>query len=196
MVAGDGGGLSERVTASLLERGRHRTGKPRFLFNTSTNLPGSRHGKEGAFEKQIAGNWHIVTLQEAIDANRFHVTHYGRCAVLFNKDTFFSNIKVKSIYLHDTRRELPDKVMEGDSGWVLQGVLSRASFRRQPLSGQKNIHRYTSCEAGCAYNGITDVVTNLLMKVQHVTVSENSVHKSCVSLTVVWTWNFVLSRQP
>ena len=27
--------------------------------------------------------------------------------------------------------------MEGDSGWVLQGVLSRASFRRQPRSGQK-----------------------------------------------------------
>ena len=27
--------------------------------------------------------------------------------------------------------------MEGDSGWVLQGVLSRAASRRQPLSGQK-----------------------------------------------------------
>ena len=43
------------------------------------------------------------------------------------------------------------------------------------------------CESGCAYNGIIDVVTNLLMKVQHFTVSENSVHNSCVSLTVVWT---------
>ncbi len=29
------------------------------------------------------------------------------------------------------------------------------------------------------------------MKVQHVTVSENSVHNSCVLLTVIWTWNFV-----
>ena len=36
-------------------------------------------------------------------------------------------------------------------------------------------------------------VTNLLMKVQHVTVSENSVHNSCVLLTVIWTGNFVLS---
>ena len=35
-------------------------------------------------------------------------------------------------------------------------------------------------------NGITDVVTNLLMKVQHVTVSENSGHNSCKSLTMVW----------
>ena len=57
--------------------------------------------------------------------------------MLFNKDTFLSDVKVKSIYFRDTRRELPDKIMEGDSGWVLQGVLSRASFRRQPLSGQE-----------------------------------------------------------
>ena len=27
---------------------------------------------------------------------------------------------------------------EGGSGWVIQGVLSRASFRRRPLSGQKS----------------------------------------------------------
>ena len=78
-------------------------------------------------------------MQEAIEyvdhelpTNRFHVTHYGGCAVLFNKDTF-PEVEVKSIYLHHTRRELSDKVMEGDQGWVLQGVLSRASH----LSGQK-----------------------------------------------------------
>ena len=47
------------------------------------------------------------------------------------------NVDVKSIYLHDTRRELPDQVTEGEQGWVLQGVLSRASFRRAPVSGQK-----------------------------------------------------------
>ena len=69
--------------------------------------------------------------------NRFHVTHHGGCAILYNKDTFHPNIDVKSIYLHDTRRDLPDQVMEGDQGWVMQGVLSRASFRRPPLSGQK-----------------------------------------------------------
>ena len=44
--------------------------------------------KQGAIEKQIAG-----TLPEAIEyvdyellTNRFHVTHYGGCAVLFNKE--------------------------------------------------------------------------------------------------------------
>ena len=52
---------------------------------------------------------------------------------------------------------------------------------------------WQKCESGCAYHGITDIVTNLLMKVQHVAVSENSVHNSCVPFTVIWTWNFVLS---
>ena len=92
----------------------------------------------------FAGRWHIITLQEASDyvdrgllTNRFHVTHYAGCAVFFNKDTFYTNVDVKSIYLHDTRRDLPDQVMEGEEGWVMQGVLSRASFRRPPVSGQK-----------------------------------------------------------
>ena len=49
------------------------------------------------------------------------------------------------------------------------------------------------CESGCAYNGITDFVTNMFMKVQHVAVSENSVHGSCVPFTVIWTWNFLHS---
>ena len=107
--------------------------------------PGPRRGREGAIEKQIARKWHIITLQEAIEyvdhellTNRFHVTHYEGCAVLFNKDTFHPDIKVKSIYLHDIRHDLLDKVFEGESDWVIQGVISRASFRRQPLSSQKS----------------------------------------------------------
>ena len=64
--------------------------------------PGPRRVKEGAIEKRIAVKWHIIILQEAIEyvdhelfTNRFHVTHYGRCAVLFNKDTFFPDVMVK-----------------------------------------------------------------------------------------------------
>ena len=65
------------------------------------------------------------------------MTHYEGCARFSSKkDTFFPNIDVKSIYLHDKRRDLPDQVMEGELKWVVQGVLSRASFRRIPLSGQ------------------------------------------------------------
>ena len=115
------------------------------------------HGREGAIEKQIAGKWHIITLQETIEyvdhellTNRFRVTHYGGCAVLFNKDTFFPDVMVKSIYLHDIKRALPEKVFDGDTGWVLQGVLSRTSFRRQPPSGPKSftvmsLHINNSC---------------------------------------------------
>ena len=101
--------------------------------------------KKIPFEKQIAEKWHVITLQEASEyvdhdilTGRFHVTHCAGCAILFNKDTFYPNIDVKSIYLHDTRRDLPDQVMEGEQGWVMQGVLSRASFRRSPVSGQKS----------------------------------------------------------
>ena len=106
--------------------------------------PAPRRGTEDAIEKQIAGKWHLITLQEASDYvdhailhERFYVTHFAGCAILFNKDTFYSNVDVKSIYLHDTRRILPDDFVEGEHGWVLQGVVSRASFRRSPVSGQK-----------------------------------------------------------
>ena len=63
--------------------------------------PGPRRGKEGAIEKQIVVKWHVITLQEAIDdvdhellTNRFHVTHYGSCAVLFNRDTFCPDVSM------------------------------------------------------------------------------------------------------
>ena len=99
--------------------------------------------QEGAIEKHIAGKWHIITLQESIEnleheflQNRFHVTHFGGCAVLLNKDTFHPDIKVSSIYLHDTRDGQQHDVKEGESGWVLQGVMSRASFRRLSRSAK------------------------------------------------------------
>ena len=56
---------------------------------------GPRRVTEDAIEKQIAGKWHLITLQEASDyveheilPERFHVTHFAGCAVLFNKDIF------------------------------------------------------------------------------------------------------------
>ena len=57
--------------------------------------PGPRRGKEEAIEKRIAGKWHIITLQDAIEnvdhellTNRFHVTHNCGCAVLFKRIHF------------------------------------------------------------------------------------------------------------
>ena len=37
-----------------------------------------------------------------------------------------------------TQDELPDQILDGELGWDLQGVLSRASFRRAEASGQKH----------------------------------------------------------
>ena len=106
--------------------------------------PGPRRGREDAIEKQIAGKWHLITLQEASDYveheilhERSHVTHFAGCAVLFNQDIFYPDISVKSICVHDTRRCVQDHIVEGEHGRVLQGVLSRASFRRAAASGQK-----------------------------------------------------------
>ena len=65
------------------------------------------------------------------------MTHFAGCSILFNKDTFYLDISVKSIYLHDTKRFLQDQFFEGEQRWVLQGVLSRALFRRAAASGQK-----------------------------------------------------------
>ena len=104
--------------------------------------PGARRGNADAFVKQIAGKWHIITLQEAteyVDHNafmkRFHIIHYGGCAVLFNKDTFYSEIEANSIYLHDTRRGSHDQAAEGGQGWCMSGVLARATFKRRAANG-------------------------------------------------------------
>ena len=111
--------------------------------------PGPWRGKEGAIEKQIAGKWHTITVQEAIEyvdhellTNRFHVTHNGGCAVLFNKDTFFPDVKVKSIHLHDVRRVLPDKVTEGDPGLGFTGRAITCFFSSTTSQRPKNFCSY------------------------------------------------------
>ena len=99
--------------------------------------------KEELSKNIFAVKWHIIALQDAIEyleheflMNRFHVTHCGGCAILFNKDTFLSDIKVTSIYLRDTRDGQQNDVKEEESGGVSQGVISRASFRQQPRGGK------------------------------------------------------------
>ena len=98
-----------------------------------------------AIEKQTAGKWHIIILQEEVEyleqeflTNRFHMTHFGGCTILFNNETFLSGVGVTSIYHHDLRGCKQDDVTEGESGWVFQRAISMASFRRQPLGGQKS----------------------------------------------------------
>ena len=100
--------------------------------------PGFWRGKGGAIEKEIAEKCHIITVQEAIEyldheflTNRFHVTHCGGCAILFNKDTFFPDIKVTSVYLHDLRHSQPDgdrrRNWMGDTRCHFKSIFSRAA---------------------------------------------------------------------
>ena len=86
-------------------RGNARSTKQKRLSVYNWN-PGPRRGNADAFVKQIAGKWHIITLQEATEhidhsalMERFRICHYVGRAVFFNKDTFYSEIEANSIYL-------------------------------------------------------------------------------------------------
>ena len=91
---------------------------------------------EGVIEKHIGLQEAIEYLQHECLTNHFYITHFAGCAFLFNKDTFHSDIKVKSIYFHDSMNGPDQAVKEGQSGWVRQTVISRASFRRIPRYGK------------------------------------------------------------
>ena len=63
--------------------------------------------------------------------NHFYIIQIAGCAVLFSKD-----VRVNSVYILDTRTWHQQVVKEGQSGWVLQAVISRASFWRIPCNGK------------------------------------------------------------
>ena len=156
--------------------------------------PGPRRGKQDAFEKQIAGRWHITTLQEASEyvdhdilASRFHVTHSAGCAINFNKDTTYTNVDVKSIYLHDTRLDLPDQVMEGEQGWVRQGVLSRASFRRPAVSVQKYF-TVLSLHISNNYATKKGIAKKLIVTLRAIMTSQEVDLVACDFIGAAWQW--------
>ena len=70
-----------------------------------------------------------------------------------------------------TRCELPDQMMEGDQVWVLQGVLSRASFRRPPLSGQKTF-TVLSLHIGNIYAKKKGIAKKLILTLRAIMISQ------------------------
>ena len=63
---------------------------------------------------------------------------------------FLSICHKDGTFFLDTRRGVQDHIVAGEQGWVLQGVLSRASFRRAAASGQKvftvfSLHTSNTC---------------------------------------------------
>ena len=67
--------------------------------------------------------------------------------MLFNKETFYPDIEVKSINLHDTRRELPDKAMEGDKGNKGEGE-KRVEKESGIKIGKRSGKRFENFEKG------------------------------------------------
>ena len=117
------------------------TSRPNQLERTRISIlswnPGPRRGTPGAIEKHIAGKWHTIAFQEAIEylqhdslTNSFHVSQYAGCAVLFNKDTLYPDVRVSSVYINDTKNGRQQVVREGEAGWVFLAAVSRAAFRR------------------------------------------------------------------
>ena len=68
-------------------------------------------------------------------SNHYHISHRAGCAVLFDKDTLYPDVRVSSVYNHDLKIE-HQIVREGEVGWVFQAVMSRAAFRRVFRNGQ------------------------------------------------------------
>ena len=143
---------------------------------TGTQGPVAEKKMPSKSRSQVSGM--STTLQEAAEyvdhdllTSRFHVTHCAGCAILFNKDTFYPYIDVKSICLHDTRRDLLDQVMEGEQVWVMQGVLSRASFRRPPVGGQK-IFTVLSLQISNIYAKKKGIAKKLILTIRAVMISQ------------------------
>ena len=105
---------------------RHMASTDTFLLNhlcrggsaSTTGTLGLDVGGKTHLSNKFTEKWHIVTLQEASDyvdhdilQERFHVTHFAGCAILFNWDTFYPDISVKSFY---TRRGLQDQIIYGE----------------------------------------------------------------------------------
>ena len=76
------------------------------------------HGPSLRFKEAIG------YLQHGRLKRHFFVIHFAVCAIMFNKDTFHSDIQVGSVYVHDVRKSPSNH--EGQAGWVLEAVISRS----------------------------------------------------------------------
>ena len=93
---------------------------------------------------------------------------------MFNKDTFHPDMKVTFVYLHDTRDGQQHVVREEQSGWVLQAVISRASFQRLPRNG-KSFFTMMSSHINNQFAKKRGIGKKLLLTVRTVMLEEHTV---------------------
>ena len=93
--------------------------------------------------------------------------HYPlrRVRRLIQQSTFLSDVRVNSVYIHDTRTGHQQVVKEGQPGWVLQTVFSRASFRRITRNG-KSYSTMMSLHINNQYAKKRGIAKNLLLAVR------------------------------
>ena len=113
-------------------------------------------------------------LQREYLTSHFHVTHYTLDAQysFSTKTRSILDIKVSSIYLHDTRNGRHHIVNEGQPGWFLQAVTSRASFRR-PLRNGKSFFTMMSQHNNNHYAKKRGIVKKLILTVRTVMLQEH-----------------------
>ena len=119
-----------------------RTEKAQRLPFGTLNLDVEKELSKGILRE----NWYIITPQEASEylehdflTNRFHVTHCGgMCDIVQQGYFLFGTSRCRPSISTTPGLVEQDKIKEGESGWVLQGVVSRAAFPRQPCSVKKS----------------------------------------------------------
>ena len=70
---------------------------------------GPRRGTPGAIEHILQGNGTLLLyrkLQHEPFTNCFRIPHFAGCAVLFNKDTFYPDVRVSSALFTSTTQKM------------------------------------------------------------------------------------------
>ena len=80
---------------------------------------------------------------------------------------------------------MQDQVVEGEQGWVLQGVLSRASFRRAAVSGQK-FFAVLSLHISNIYAEKKDIAKKLIQSLRAIMISQEVDLISCDFNGTAW----------
>ena len=88
-----------------------------------------------------------------------NITHFAGFAVLFNKDILHSDVRVNSVYIHDTSTGQQQVVKEGQSGWVLQAVTSPRNGKSHFTMMSLHINNTHAKKRGIAKNLLLAVRT-------------------------------------
>ena len=108
---------------------------------------------------------HRVTGGNLVPSARFphepfpHLLCWLRCPV--EQGSFYPDVRVSSVYIHDTQNGLQQVIREVETGWVHQAVVTHAAFKRVPRKGKPYFHinNHDAKKSGNAKNVLLTVRT-------------------------------------